>query len=64
MSLAKRTRTYGSQILEFRVDATNVFNHPTFGFPTLVTTSATFGRIRNTVTSTARQVVIGAKYYF
>ena len=64
MSLAKRTRTVGTQLLEIRVDATNVFNHPTFGFPTLVATSNTFGRIRNTVTSTARQVVIGAKYYF
>ena len=64
LSLAKRTRTYGTQLLEIRVDATNVFNHPTFGFPTLVTTSATFGRIRNTVSSTARQVVIGAEYYF
>ena len=61
LSLAKRTRTYGTQLLEIRVDATNVFNHPTFGFPTLVTTSATFGRIRNTVSSTARQVVIGAR---
>ena len=64
MSLAKRTRIHGSQILEFRADGTNVLNHPTFGFPTLTTTSATFGRIRNTVTSSARQIMLGVKYYF
>ena len=64
LSLAKRTRIHGSQILEIRADGTNIFNHPTFGFPTLTTTSATFGRIRNTVTSTARQIMLGVKYYF
>jgi Carboxypeptidase regulatory-like domain/TonB-dependent Receptor Plug Domain len=64
MSVAKRTRLFGNQILEIRGDATNVLNHPTFGFPTLVTTSATFGRIRDTVASTARQIQLGVKYYF
>jgi hypothetical protein len=64
LSLAKRTRIHGSQILEVRADSTNVLNHPTFGFPTLVTTSATFGRIRNTLASSARQVMLGVKYYF
>jgi hypothetical protein len=63
-SLAKRTRIRGSQILEIRADSTNVLNHPTFGFPTLVTTAGTFGRIRNTVISSARQVMLGVKYYF
>jgi hypothetical protein len=63
-SLAKRTRIRGSQILEIRADSTNVLNHPTFGFPTLVTTSGTFGRIRNTVISSSRQVMLGVKYYF
>jgi len=64
MSLGKRTRVFGDQILEIRADGTNVFNHATFGFPTLTTTSTTFGRIRNTVTSTARQIMLGVKYYF
>ena len=63
-SLAKRTRINGSQILEIRADSTNLLNHPTFGFPTLTTTAATFGRIRNTVISSARQVMLGVKYYF
>jgi hypothetical protein len=64
MSLAKRTRIFGNQILEIRGDATNVLNHPTFGFPTLTSTSGTFGRIRDTVASTARQIQLGVKYYF
>ena len=63
-SLAKRTRVFGSQILEIRADSTNVFNHPTFGFPTLTTTLSTFGRIRDTVASSSRQVMLGVKYYF
>jgi hypothetical protein len=64
LSLAKRTRTVGSQILEFRVDSTNVTNHPVFGFPTLTSTSGTFGRIRNTVNSSSRKIMLGVKYYF
>ena len=64
LSLAKRTRVVGSQLLEIRVDTTNVTNHPVFGFPTLTTTTGTFGRIRNTVTSASRKVMLGVKYYF
>ena len=63
-SLAKRTRINGSQLLEIRADSTNLFNHPSFGFPTLTTTAATFGRIRNTVVSSSRQIMLGVKYYF
>lgn len=64
LSLAKRTRITGSQILEIRADSTNVLNHPTFGFPTLTSTSGTFGRIRNTVISSSRKIMLGVKYYF
>ena len=64
LSLAKRTRTIGRQILEFRVDSTNVTNHPVFGFPTLTSNATTFGRIRNSVTSESRKVLLAAKYYF
>jgi hypothetical protein len=64
LSLSKRTRIVGSQILEIRVDSTNLTNHPVFGFPTLTTTSATFGRIRNTVNSSSRKIMLGAKYIF
>ena len=61
LSLSKRTRIVGSQILEIRIDRANVTNHPVFGFPTLTTTSATFGRIRNTVNSSSRKIMLGAK---
>jgi hypothetical protein len=64
LSLAKRTRIVGSQLLEIRVDSTNVTNHPVFGFPTLTTTSQTFGRIRNSVASGSRKIMLGVKYYF
>jgi hypothetical protein len=64
MSLAKRTRIHGSQILEIRADSTNVLNHPAFGFPTNTITSSIFGRIRNSVTSFSRQIMLGVKYYF
>ena len=64
LSLAKRTSIVGRQILEIRADSTNVLNHPTFGFPTLTTTSGTFGRIRDTVTSSSRNIMLGVKYYF
>ena len=63
-SLAKRTRINGSQLLEIRADSTNLLNHPTFGFPTLTPNSTTFGRIRNTVLSSSRQIMLGVKYYF
>lgn len=64
LSVAKRSRVVGSQILEFRMDATNLTNSPSFGFPTATVTAATFGRIRDSVVSFSRQIMIGAKYYF
>jgi outer membrane receptor protein involved in Fe transport len=64
MSLAKRTHVQGRQLLEIRADSTNVLNHPIFDFPTLTVTSATFGRIRNSLTSSSRQIMLGVKYYF
>jgi hypothetical protein len=64
LSLAKRTRTRANQILEVRADSTNTFNIPTFGFPTLTTTSSTFGRIRDSLTSSSRNIMLGVKYYF
>ncbi len=64
LSLAKRTHVVGRQTLEIRADSTNVLNHPTFGFPTLTTTSGTFGRIRDTVSSSSRNIMLGVKYYF
>jgi hypothetical protein len=64
LAFVKRTRLAGSHTFEFRVDATNVTNTPTFGFPTATVTSGTFGRIRNTVISGSRKAQIGLKYSF
>ena len=64
MTFAKRTKIVGHQILEIRADTLNLLNHPVFGFPTLTTTSTTFGRIRNTVSSTSRKIMLGVKYIF
>ena len=62
--VSKRNRIHGSQSLEFRLDATNVLNHASFGFPTLTMTSSTFGRIYNSVASSSRQIQLGVKYLF
>ncbi len=64
LSLAKRTRIVGNHMIEIRADSTNVLNHPTFGFPTNTITSTIFGRIRNSVISGSRKVMLGVKYSF
>jgi len=64
VAVSKRTRIMRQQSLEIRLDATNVLNRASFGFPTLTMTSATFGRIFNQVASSARQVQLGVKYQF
>jgi hypothetical protein len=63
-ALVKRIRLASTHAVEFRVDATNVTNTPSFGFPTATITSATFGRIRDTVASSSRKVQLGVKYAF
>ena len=37
---------------------------PTFGLPTATMTSTVFGRIRDTVVSSARQMMLGVRYAF
>jgi hypothetical protein len=63
-SLSKRTSITERITLELRADFSNVLNTPSFGFPTLIFTDATFGRIRSSVVSTARQTMLGAKINF
>jgi hypothetical protein len=64
LSLAKRTRVVGDQILEFRADTTNLTNTPTWGFPTLTSTSTLFGRNRTPASNNGRKIMLGVKYYF
>ena len=64
VTVAKRSRIRRQQSLEIRLDATNVLNQPSFGLPTLTMTSATFGRIFNSIASSSRQVQLGVKWLF
>ena len=64
LSLAKRTRITGRQLLEIRVDSTNVLNNPSWSFPTLTTTSTLFGRNRTPLGNNSRKIMLGVKYVF
>lgn len=63
-SLLKRTAINERFNLELRADSTNALNHPIFGAPTATLSSATFGRIRDTVISGSRKIQLGAKLTF
>jgi hypothetical protein len=63
-ALLKRVPVTERIKLEFRAEATNVSNSVSFGAPTTDITSATFGRIRNTVSSSSRKIQLGAKIHF
>ena len=59
-----REDSFGERIrTQFRVEAFNLFNHPTFGVPQTLISSPTFGRVSGTV-STARQIQLGLKVSF
>ncbi len=64
MALLKRVRLTERMGFEFRADATNITNTPTFGFPTTTLSSTLFGRIRDTVISGSRKIQLGAKFTF
>ena len=64
LSLAKRTRITGRQLLEIRVDSTNVLNNASWSFPTLTTTSTLFGRNRTPLSNNSRKIMLGVKYVF
>jgi len=63
-SLLKRVTLTERVRMEFRADATNLTNTPSFGGPTTDITSTTFGRIRNTVSSSSRKIQLAAKLRF
>lgn len=64
LGVSKRVDVVSSQYLEFRCDITNLTNVPMFGFPTATYTSTLFGRIRDSVTTGSRKIMLGAKYIF
>jgi hypothetical protein len=62
--LSKRFNTGGRTFTEFRVEAFNVLNHPSFGAPARdISVPGTFGTITNTVSS-PRVIELGVKFYF
>jgi hypothetical protein len=69
MSLFKDFTAFREQKVEFRVDAFNLFNHPTWGNPSTSNTSVTGGLITGTKsfqanTPDARFMQVSAKYIF
>lgn len=63
-TLMKRTRISERQNIEFRLEAQNLTNTPSFDLPTAVITSSTFGRIRDNVASRSRKMQLALKYNF
>ena len=55
-------RADGSMRLQLRMESDNVFNHTNFSNPTTSYTSGAFGQVSGA--GTARQTVLGAKFYF
>jgi hypothetical protein len=64
MMLSKQFQTGGGRYAEFRVEAFNVLNHPSFGAPNRdISAPNVFGTITNTVSS-PRVVELAVKFYF
>jgi hypothetical protein len=62
--LSKGFQMGGNRNLEFRVEAFNALNHPSFGAPARdISVPNTFGTITNTVSS-PRVVELAVKFYF
>ena len=63
--ISKHFKMYERHSLDFRVDAFNVLNHPSFRQPSFVGISSpsTFGQINSTV-NPARLIQLGAQYKF
>ncbi|MEP6537042.1 MAG: hypothetical protein ABJF23_17050 [Bryobacteraceae bacterium] len=59
----KRTRITERQSIEFRAEATNVTNHPSFGIGDQSINSTMFGRITETI-SVPRRIQFGLYYRF
>ncbi|MBS1796398.1 MAG: carboxypeptidase regulatory-like domain-containing protein [Acidobacteria bacterium] len=63
-SLLKKFKITERINVDFRVDARNLTNNPSFDLPTALITSSIFGRINDSVTNTARRIQFSAKVNF
>ncbi|HKE60640.1 MAG TPA: TonB-dependent receptor, partial [Pyrinomonadaceae bacterium] len=63
-SLSKEFRITEKVSFNFRLDARNVLNNPSFDNPTALITSTTWGRINDTVTNNARRIQLSGKLSF
>src|ERR1044072_4256975 len=63
-SLSKQLRITEKVSFNFRVDARNVLNNPSFDNPTAVIPSTIFGRINDSVTNNARRIQLSGKISF
>jgi hypothetical protein len=64
VSLLKKFRLTERMSFDFRIDAKNLTNTPSFDNPTAVLTSSIFGRINDSVTNNARRIQISGKFNF
>ena len=60
-SLSKKFKITERVSFDFRVDARNVLNNPSFDNPTALLTSTIFGRINDSVTNNARRIQVSGK---
>ena len=63
-SLSKKFSITEKIKFSFRVDARNLTNNPSFDNPTALLTSATWGRINDSVTNSARRIQFSGKLSF
>jgi hypothetical protein len=63
-SLSKKFKITERWAFDFRVDARNVLNNPSFDNPTAVINSTIFGRINDSVTNNARRIQFSGKLSF
>jgi Carboxypeptidase regulatory-like domain/TonB-dependent Receptor Plug Domain len=64
MSLIKRFAITERHKLELRIEATNLTNSVSFGYPTTSLASSTFGRIKDDVVTGSRKIQMALKYNF
>ncbi len=64
MALLKRIRISERFRLEYRAEATNFTNSPSFAYPTTSIASSTFGRIKDSLVSSSRKIQMALKLTF